>query len=126
MEVSEHQKKIVVGHPEYKMEMAEGRFTPSADKSEQLEKIWQLNLLARDVLLKSDKEERVEYVLRLSSSTRELSGSLSQHLGNIIENLQDTCHLLSVLHDKHKELAASPGKYKATSPQREWTGCIRC
>ncbi|XP_068535412.1 death domain-containing protein 1 [Anas acuta] len=89
------------------MEMAEGRFTPSADKSE-LEKIWQLNLLARDVLLKSDKEERVEYVLRLSSSTRELSGSLSQHLGNITESLQDTCHLLSALHDKHKELTASP------------------
>ncbi|XP_035182107.1 death domain-containing protein 1 isoform X2 [Oxyura jamaicensis] len=90
------------------MEIAEGRITPSADKSEQREKIWQLNLLARDVLLKSDNEERVEYVLRLISSTRELSGSLSQHLGNITESLQDTCHLLSVLHDKHKELTASP------------------
>ncbi|XP_040411382.1 death domain-containing protein 1 [Cygnus olor] len=90
------------------MEMAEGRFTPSADESEQLEKIWQLNQLARDVLLKSDNEERVEYVLRLISSTRELSGSLSQHLGSITESLQDTCHLLSVLHDKHKELTASP------------------
>uniref|UniRef100_A0A8B9I7G3 Death domain containing 1 n=1 Tax=Anser brachyrhynchus TaxID=132585 RepID=A0A8B9I7G3_9AVES len=90
------------------MEMAEGRFTPSADKSEQLEKIWQLNLLARDVFLRSDNEERVEYVLRLISSTRELSGSLSQHLGSITESLQDTCHLLSVLHDKHKELTASP------------------
>uniref|UniRef100_A0A663DKF0 Death domain containing 1 n=1 Tax=Aquila chrysaetos chrysaetos TaxID=223781 RepID=A0A663DKF0_AQUCH len=75
-----------------------------------LEKIWHMNLLARDVLLKSDPDNEgiVEYVLRLISLTKELSRSLSQQLENVTESIQDTCHLLSALHDKYKELTAIP------------------
>ncbi|OXB72910.1 UNVERIFIED_CONTAM: hypothetical protein H355_006997 [Colinus virginianus] len=97
------------------MEMAESKITPSADKSGKLlQKFWHLNLLARGLLLKSDldNEEIVEYVQRLISSTKELSGSLCQQLENVTENLEDTSHLLSTLLDKHKELTASPGKYE--------------
>ncbi|XP_065591752.1 death domain-containing protein 1 [Cyrtonyx montezumae] len=91
--------------------MAESEITPSADKSGKvLQKFWHLNLLARGLLLKSDldNEEIVEYVQRLISSTKELSGSLCQQLENVTENLEDTSHLLSTLLDKHKELTASP------------------
>lgn len=93
--------------------MAEVKITPE-DKSDQLlEKIVQLKLLARDVLLKSDldKEGIVEYVLRLTFLTKGLSRSLNQELKSITESIQDVCHLLTAFHDKHKELTASPGKY---------------
>ncbi|KAM6132425.1 LOW QUALITY PROTEIN: death domain-containing protein 1 [Pterocles gutturalis] len=58
----------------------------------------------------------MDFVLRLISLTKELSRSLSQQLENIMESIQDTCHLLSVLHDKHKELTASPGFQYLTEP----------
>lgn len=98
------------------MEMAEGKITPAGKSGQLLEKIWHLNLLVRDALLKSDLENEgiVEYVLRLISLTKELSGSLSQQLKNVMESIQDTCHLLSALHDKHKDLTTSPGKYGGT------------
>lgn len=101
------------------MEIAESKITPSADKSGKLlQKIWHLNFLARELLLKQalDNEEIVEYVQQLISSTEELSGSLSQQLENITEKLQDTFHLLRTLLDKHKELTASPGKYMEKLP----------
>ncbi|XP_069711006.1 death domain-containing protein 1 [Phaenicophaeus curvirostris] len=98
--------------------MAEGRIVPAGKSGQFLEKLWHLNLLARDVLLKSDldNEDIVEYVLRLISLTKELSRSLSQQLENITENIQDTCLLLSALHEKHKELTAIP----------EYNGIIDC
>ncbi|XP_056183316.1 death domain-containing protein 1 [Falco biarmicus] len=98
------------------MEMAEGKIT-TADKSGQLpEKNWQLNSLVRDVLLKSDLDNEgiMEYTLRLMSLTKQLSRSLSQHLENVTASIQDTWQLLSALHDKYKELTASPGKYGGT------------
>lgn len=98
------------------MEMAEGKIT-AADKSGQvLEKLWHLNLLAKDLLLKSDLDNEgiAEYMLRLISLTKELDRSLSQQLENITASIRDSCHLLSALHDKHKELTASPGKYGGT------------
>ncbi|XP_009885123.1 PREDICTED: death domain-containing protein 1 [Charadrius vociferus] len=100
------------------MEMAEGKITAAGKSGQLLEKIWHLNLLARDVLLKSDLDNEgiAEYVLRLISLTKELSRSLSQQLENVTESLQDTCHLLSALHDKHKELTANP----------EYNGIIDC
>lgn len=112
-------KKIVAEYCEHKMEMAEGKITAAGKSGQLLEKIWHLNLLARDVLLKSDRDNEgiAEYVLRLISLTKELSRSLSQQLENVTESLQDTCHLLSALHDKHKELTASPGKYGGTCKQ---------
>ncbi|XP_065693760.1 death domain-containing protein 1 [Patagioenas fasciata] len=90
--------------------MAEGQITPASKSGQLLEKIRHLNLLVRDALLKSDlgNEGIADYVLRLSSLTKELSGSLRQQLKNVMESIQDTCHLLSTLHDKHKELTASP------------------
>lgn len=99
--------------------MAESKITPSADISGKiLQKIWHLNFLGGQLLLKRDlnNEEIVEYVQQLISSTEELSGSLSQQLENITENLQDTFHLLSTLLDKHKELTVSPGKYGKATP----------
>ncbi|XP_021251305.1 death domain-containing protein 1 isoform X7 [Numida meleagris] len=92
------------------MEMAESKITPSDKSGKLLQKIWHLNLLARRLLLTSDLDyEKIEeYVQRLISLTKELSGSLSQQLENVTENLQDTCHLLSTLLDKHEELTASP------------------
>ncbi|XP_009460130.1 PREDICTED: death domain-containing protein 1 [Nipponia nippon] len=98
--------------------MAEGKITPAGKSGQLLEKIWHLNLLARDVLLKSDLDNEgiAEYVLRLISLTKELSRSLSQQLENVTESIQDTCHLLRALHDKHKELTASP----------EYNGIIDC
>ncbi|XP_072718952.1 death domain-containing protein 1 [Ciconia boyciana] len=98
--------------------MAEGKITPAGKSDQLLEKLWHLNLLARDVLLKSDlgNEGIVEYVLRLISLMKELSRSLSQQLENVTESIQDTCHLLSALHDKHKELTANP----------EYNGIIDC
>lgn len=110
------------------MEMAEGKITPAGKSGQLLEKIWHMNLLARDVLLKSDPDNEgiVEYVLRLISLTKELSRSLSQQLENVTESIQDTCHLLSALHDEYKELTAIPGKYGGTYLQTEWTGYIGC
>uniref|UniRef100_A0A8D0FRH6 Death domain containing 1 n=1 Tax=Strix occidentalis caurina TaxID=311401 RepID=A0A8D0FRH6_STROC len=95
-----------------------GKITPASKLGQLLEKIWHLNLLARDVLLKSDVENEgiVEYVLRLISLTKELSRSLSLQLENVTESIQDTCHLLSALYNKHKELTASP----------EYNGIIDC
>ncbi|XP_010004460.1 PREDICTED: death domain-containing protein 1 [Chaetura pelagica] len=100
------------------MEMAESNITSAGKSGQLLEKIWHLNLLARDVLLKSDldNEGTTEYVLRLISSTKELSRSLSQQLENVTESIQDTCNLLSALHDKHEELAVSS----------EYNGIIDC
>ncbi|XP_010077945.1 PREDICTED: LOW QUALITY PROTEIN: death domain-containing protein 1 [Pterocles gutturalis] len=100
------------------MERAEGKITPASKSGQLLEKIGHLNLLVRDVLLKSDLDNEgiMDFVLRLISLTKELSRSLSQQLENIMESIQDTCHLLSVLHDKHKELTASP----------EYNGIIDC
>nr|XP_025949389.1 death domain-containing protein 1 [Dromaius novaehollandiae] len=92
------------------MEVAECKITPAAGKSGQLlEKTGNMNLLVRDMLLKSDldNEGMQEYVLRLLSVTEELSRSLSQQLENIAESLQDICHLLSALQDEHKELTSS-------------------
>ncbi|XP_068797159.1 death domain-containing protein 1 [Struthio camelus] len=92
------------------MEVADCKITPAAGKSGQLlEKIWNMNLLVRDVLLKSDldNEGMPEYVLRLISVTKELSRSLSQQLENIAESLQDICHLLNALQGKHKKLISS-------------------
>uniref|UniRef100_A0A8C0BA78 Death domain containing 1 n=1 Tax=Buteo japonicus TaxID=224669 RepID=A0A8C0BA78_9AVES len=90
--------------------MAEGKITPAGKSGQLLGKIWHMNLLARDVLLKSDPDNEgiVEYVLRLISLTKELSRSLSQQLEDVTESIQDTCHLLSGLHDKYKELTAIP------------------
>ncbi|XP_010154975.1 PREDICTED: death domain-containing protein 1 [Eurypyga helias] len=90
--------------------MAEGKITPAGKSGQLLEKIWDLNSLARDVLLKSDLDNEgiAEYVLKLTSLTKEMSRSLTQQLENIAEGLQDTCYLLSALHDKHKQLTASP------------------
>uniref|UniRef100_A0A8B9PQ37 Death domain containing 1 n=1 Tax=Apteryx owenii TaxID=8824 RepID=A0A8B9PQ37_APTOW len=88
------------------MEVAE---CPAAGESGQLlEKIWNMNLLVRDVLLKNDLDNEgiLEYALRLISATKELSRSLSQQLENIAESLQDICHLLSALQDKHKEVTS--------------------
>ncbi|XP_074760328.1 death domain-containing protein 1 [Athene noctua] len=98
--------------------MAKGKLTPASKSGQLLEKIWHLNLVARDVLLKSDVENEgiVEYVLRLISLTKELSRSLSLQLENVTESIQDTCHLLSALYNKHKELTASP----------EYNGIIDC
>ncbi|XP_010281983.1 PREDICTED: uncharacterized protein LOC104618159 [Phaethon lepturus] len=92
------------------METAEVKITPAGNSGQLLEKIWHLNLLMRDVLLKSDLDNEgiAEYVFRLITLTKELSRSLSQQLENVTEGLQDTYHLLSALHDKHKELTASP------------------
>uniref|UniRef100_A0A8C3JFN7 Death domain containing 1 n=1 Tax=Calidris pygmaea TaxID=425635 RepID=A0A8C3JFN7_9CHAR len=88
--------------------MAESKITPAGKSGQLLEKIWHLNLLVRNELLKSDldHEGTAEYVLRLISLTRELSRSLSRQLENVTESLQDTCHLLSTLHDKHEESTA--------------------
>ncbi|KAM6346016.1 LOW QUALITY PROTEIN: death domain-containing protein 1 [Podargus strigoides] len=114
--------------------MAEGKITP-ADKSGQLlEKIWHLNFQVRAVLLKSDldNEGMVEYVLRLISLTEELSRSVSQQLENITETIQDTCHLLSALYDKHKELTAIPGNIHSKIQlvtfffPSEYSGIIDC
>ncbi|KAM6261229.1 death domain-containing protein 1 [Porphyrio hochstetteri] len=90
--------------------MTEDKIIPAGKSGQLLEKIWHLNLLARDALLKSDLdyEDTVEYMLRLTSLTKVLSRSLSQRLENVTESIQDTCHLLSALCDKHKELTASP------------------
>ncbi|XP_074897258.1 death domain-containing protein 1 [Buteo buteo] len=98
--------------------MAEGKITPAGKSGQLLGKIWHMNLLARDVLLKSDPDNEgiVEYVLRLISLTKELSRSLSQQLEDVTESIQDTCHLLSGLHDKYKELTAIP----------EYNGIIEC
>ncbi|XP_009954057.1 PREDICTED: death domain-containing protein 1 [Leptosomus discolor] len=100
------------------MEMTEGKITPAGESDQLLEKICNLKLLARDVLLESDldNEGTMDYALRLISLTKELSGSLSQQLENITEGIQDTCRLLSALRGKHKELAASP----------EYNGIIDC
>jgi len=96
--------------------MAKGKITAEGKSGQLLEKIQHLNLLAREVFLKSDLEDEdiVGHVLRLISLTKGLSRSLSQQLENITESIQDTCHLLGALHDKHKELTASPGKYGGT------------
>ncbi|KAM6075629.1 death domain-containing protein 1 [Chlamydotis macqueenii] len=93
--------------------MAEGKITSAGESGQLLEKIWHLNMLARDVLLKSDLDNEgiVEYVLKLIFLTKELSRSLSRQLENVTESIQDTCHLLCALHDKHEELAASPGNF---------------
>lgn len=98
------------------MEMAEGKITPAGKSGQLLEKIWHLNLLVKDGLLKSDLDSEgvVQYVLRLISLTKDLTRSLSQQLENITESIEDTYHLLSALHGKHKELTASPGKYEGT------------
>lgn len=116
MEVFEQKKTIVAVYSEHEIEMAEGKITPAGKSGQLLEKIWHLNLLVRDALLKSDLENEgiADYVLRLSSLTKELSGSLRQQLQNVMESIQDTCHLLSTLHNKHKELTMSPGKYGVT------------
>nr|XP_021388878.1 death domain-containing protein 1 [Lonchura striata domestica] len=62
------------------------------------------------MFLKSDLDKGglEEYVLGLTSLAKDLSRSLSQQLGNVTEIIQDTCHLLSALHDKPKELTGSP------------------
>ncbi|KAM7052475.1 death domain-containing protein 1 [Acridotheres tristis] len=62
------------------------------------------------MLLKSDLDKGglEEYVHGLTSLAKELSRSLSQQLENVTEIIQDTCQLLSTLHDKHKELTGSP------------------
>lgn len=116
MEVFEQKQKIVVAYSEHKMDMAESKITPAGKSGQVIGKICCLKLLARDVLLKSDldKEGMEEYVLGLSSLAKELSRSLSQQLENATEIIQETCHLLSALHDKHKELTGSPGKYGRT------------
>ncbi|XP_027744336.1 death domain-containing protein 1 [Empidonax traillii] len=92
------------------MDMVENQIIPAGKSSQVLEKIWHLNLLARDVLLKSDLDNEgiEESVLRLISLTEELSRSLRQQLKNITESIRDTCHLLSALHNKYKELTGSP------------------
>ncbi|RMC14194.1 hypothetical protein DUI87_09285 [Hirundo rustica rustica] len=58
-------------------------------------------LKARDMLLKSDLDKGglEEYVLGLTSLAKELSRSLIQQLENVTEIIQDTCHLLSALHE---------------------------
>lgn len=98
------------------MEMTEGKIIPAGKSGQILEKLWHLNLLARDALLKSDldNEGTVKYVLTLISLTKDLSRSLSQQLENVMESIQDTYDLLSSLYDKYKELTASPGKYGGT------------
>lgn len=98
------------------MEMTKSKITLAGKSGQLLEKILHLNLLVRDGLLKSDLDSEgvVEYVLRLISLTKELVRSLSQQLENITEIIEDTYHLLSALHGKHKELTASPGKYGGT------------
>lgn len=103
----------VVAYSEHKMEMAEGKITPAGKTDQLLAKILQVKLLSREVLQKSDLDDEgiVEYVLRLTSLSKELSRSLSQELQNLTEIIQDVCHLLTALHDKHKELTSSPGKY---------------
>ncbi|XP_061300639.1 death domain-containing protein 1 [Pezoporus flaviventris] len=92
------------------MEMTEGKIIPAGKSGQLLEKIWHLNLLASDALLKSDldNEGTVQHVVTLISLTKDLSRSLSQQLENVVESIQDTYHLLSALHDKYKELTASP------------------
>ncbi|XP_062430499.1 LOW QUALITY PROTEIN: death domain-containing protein 1 [Rhea pennata] len=88
--------------------------TPAVGKSDQLlEKIYNMNLVVRDMLLKSDLDNEgiLEYMLRLSSITKELSRSLSQQLENIAESLQGICHLLSALQDKHRELTSRQGNF---------------
>ncbi|KAF4790392.1 death domain containing 1 [Turdus rufiventris] len=71
------------------------------------------------MLLKSDLDKGglEEYVLGLTSLAKELSRSLRQHLENATEIIQETCQLLSALHDKHKELTGSPGKSISIKPQ---------
>lgn len=67
MEVFEQKQKIVVAYSEHKMDMAESKITPAGKSGQVIGKICCLNLLARDVLLKSDldKEGMEEYVLGL-------------------------------------------------------------
>ncbi|KAM4900689.1 death domain-containing protein 1 [Sylvia borin] len=90
--------------------MAESKITPAGKSGQVLGKLCYLNFLARDMLLKSDLDEGglEDYVLGLTSLAKELSRSLSQQLENVTEIIQDTCHLLSALHGKHKELTGSP------------------
>lgn len=68
------------------------------------------------MLLKSDLDKGglEEYVFELTSLAKELNRSLNQQLENVTEIIQDTCHLLSAIHDKHKEWTGSPGKYGRT------------
>lgn len=108
-------KKGVVAYSEHKMDMVESKITPAGKSGHVLGKIY-LNFLARDAFLKSDldKEGMEEYMFGLSSLAKDLSRSLHQQLENVTEIIQDTCHLLSALHDKQKELAGSPGKYGRT------------
>ncbi|XP_030305807.1 death domain-containing protein 1 [Calypte anna] len=100
------------------MEMAEDNITTANKAGQLLEKIWHLNLLVRNELLKSDLDDEgiMEYMLRLIYLTKELSKSLSQQLENVIENIQDTCLLLSTLHDKQEKRTGSP----------EYSGIIDC
>lgn len=110
------QKKIEVAYSEHKLDIAESKITPAGKSGQLLGKTSYLNFLARDVLLKSDLDKGCleECALGLTSFAKDLSRSLSQQLENVTEIIQDTCHLLSALHDKHKELTGSPGKYGKT------------
>lgn len=109
-------KKIVEAYSHHKMDMAESKITPEGKSGQVLGKICYLNFLARDMLFERDLDKGglEEYVLVLTSLAKELSRSLSQQLEIVTEIIQDTCHLLSAFHDKHKELTGSPGKYGRT------------
>lgn len=98
------------------MDIAGSEITPAGKSGQVLGKISYLNFLAIDLLLKSDLDKGglEEYVLGLTSLAKSLSSSLSQQPENVEEIIQDTCHLLSALHDKHKELTGSAGKYGKT------------
>lgn len=112
----EQKKNCHSAYSEYKIDMAESKITPAGKSGQLIGKICYLNFLARDMLLKSDLDKGglEEYVLGLTSLAKELSRSLRQQLENATEIIQDTCQLLSALHDKHKELTGSPGKYGRT------------
>ncbi|XP_019381393.1 PREDICTED: death domain-containing protein 1 [Gavialis gangeticus] len=92
------------------MEASECKLIPAAYKSSQLlEEIWHLNLTLKETLLKKDfqkNEDTVEYVRRLFSLAKELSRSLSQQLEHTTETLKDTCQILNILHDKHKQVSS--------------------
>uniref|UniRef100_A0A7M4EE73 Death domain containing 1 n=1 Tax=Crocodylus porosus TaxID=8502 RepID=A0A7M4EE73_CROPO len=91
------------------MEASECKLIPAAYKSSQvLEEIWHLNLTLKEKLLKRDfqkNEDTVEYVRRLFSLAKELSRSISQQLEHTTETLKDTCQILNILHDKHKQVS---------------------
>ncbi|CAN8208283.1 unnamed protein product [Coccothraustes coccothraustes] len=91
------------------MDIAENKITPAGKSGQVLGKISYLNFLSRDVLLKSDLDNGglEEYVLGLTTLAKDLSRPLSQQLENVTEIIQETCHLLSALHDKHKESTGS-------------------